>query len=84
MPKRLSRPTDPNELMHFLGEQSTNKPEAKPSRSEISRIMSAMGRKGGKKSAKARMEKIPPEKRREIGLKAVKARWAKRTGEPQT
>lgn len=86
MPKRLSttkakRPTDVNQLMHHLGEQSTKEKEPEkvelPSKSEISRIMSAMGRKGGKKSAKARMIQIPPETRSAIALKAAKARWAK-------
>ena len=84
MPKRLSkdkRPTDVNQLAHFLGEQSTadkDKEPPKPTRSEISRIMAAMGRKGGKKSAEARMEKIPAATRSEIALKAAKARWEKR------
>lgn len=85
MPKRLSkekRPTDVNQLMHQLGEESTGERDEapKPTRSEISRIMAAMGRKGGKKSAKARMgpDGISPEKRSEIALKAAKARWAKK------
>jgi hypothetical protein len=83
MPKRLSnsdRPTDVNQLMHRLVQESTEQEEPvhkAPSRAEISRFMSAMGRKGGKKSAKARMEKIAPEVRSEIALKAAKARWAK-------
>jgi hypothetical protein len=90
MPKRLSketkRPTDVNQLMHHLGELSTKEsksapePSKAPSRSEISRIMSAMGRKGGKKSAKARMVKISPEHRREIALKAARARWTAEKG----
>lgn len=90
MRKRLSkstkRPTDVNQLAHHLVNLSTSavadeKPEprgSKVSRSEISRVMSAMGRKGGKKSAKARMEKIPPEQRSEIALKAAQARWQKK------
>ena len=92
MPKRLStkakRPTDVNQLMHHLGEQSTREkaPEpakAKaPTKAEISRFMAAMGRKGGKKSAKARMDKIPAEQRSEIALKAAKARWAKNAKQP--
>lgn len=85
MPKRLSkepkRPTDVNQLMHHLGEQSTKEPEStKPTKAEISRIMSVMGRKGGKKSAKARMEKITPHERSRIALKAAQARWAKERG----
>ena len=83
MPKRLStkakRPTDVNQLMHRLGEESTREKEPEkakgPTKAEISQFMAAMGRKGGKKSAKARMEKISPEDRREIALKAAQARW---------
>ena len=37
----------------------------------------ALGRAGGKKSAKARMEKLTPEQRQEIARKAVQTRWAK-------
>jgi hypothetical protein len=88
MPKRLSkgkRPTDVNQLMHQLGEESTREQEApKPTRSEISRIMAAMGRKGGKKSAKARMEKIPGERRSEIASKAARAMWAKKRANEST
>jgi hypothetical protein len=85
MPKRLStkakRPTDVNQLMHHLGEQSTKEKEPEkakaPTKAEISRFMAAMGRKGGKKSAKARMEKIDPRERSRIALKAAQTRWAK-------
>jgi len=35
------------------------------------------GRRGGKKSAKARMEKISPKQRSEIARNAVKVRWEK-------
>jgi hypothetical protein len=91
MPKRLSketkRPTDANKLMHQLGEQSTKEPELPktPSRSEISRIMAAMGRKGGKKSAKVRMGigGIPAEKRSEIAANAARAMWAKKKAKAQ-
>ncbi len=86
MPKRLSnkRPTDVNQLAHFLvgkttGDDEEPKATPAPTKSEISRIMSAMGRKGGKKSAKARMVKISPERRREIALKAAQERWGKRS-----
>jgi len=87
MPKRLSkkRPTDVNQLAHFLVDQTTKEREEPkatpaPTKSEISRIMAAMGRKGGKKSAKARMgpDGIPSEKRSEIAAHAARAMWAKR------
>jgi len=37
----------------------------------------ALGKMGGRKSAKARMEKLTPEQRQEIARHAVRARWAK-------
>ena len=37
----------------------------------------ALGKVGGRKSAKARMEKLTPERRQEIARNAVLARWAK-------
>jgi len=37
----------------------------------------ALGRAGGRKSGKARMEKLTPEQRQEIARKAVQARWAR-------
>ena len=39
----------------------------------------ALGRLGGKKSGKARMEKLTPEQRKEVARKASLARWSKRT-----
>jgi hypothetical protein len=43
----------------------------------------ALGRKGGKNSAAARMKKLTPEQRREIARKAVEARWRKEKGDRQ-
>ena len=37
----------------------------------------ALGRVGGRKSGKARMEKLTPEQRSDIARNAVLARWAK-------
>jgi adenylate kinase len=45
---------------------------------ELRALMVELGRKGGKKSAKARMTKIPPEKRREIARNAALSRWKKK------
>jgi hypothetical protein len=84
MPKRLSKKSsDPNvsafQTVNKFA-QAANPPEEddKPTRAEVSRIMAAMGRKGGKKSAKARMEKISPHARSRIALKAAQARWAQK------
>jgi general stress protein YciG len=47
----------------------------------ISKVMSEMGRKGGKaaggKGGKARMAALTPEQRKELARKAARARWAK-------
>jgi len=39
----------------------------------------ALGRLGGRKSGKARMRKLTPEKRSEVARAAALARWRKRT-----
>ncbi len=44
---------------------------------DLSEYMSKIGREGGKKSGKARIEKLTPEQRSEIARNAVQARWAK-------
>jgi hypothetical protein len=36
------------------------------------------GRLGGLKGGKSRAEKLSPERRREIAIKAAKTRWAKK------
>lgn len=37
----------------------------------------ALGKLGGPKSGKARMEKLTPQQRREVARKAALARWGK-------
>ena len=39
----------------------------------------ALGRLGGLKGGKARLEKLTPEQRKEIAQKAAQARWTKNT-----
>ena len=88
MPKRISkakkkrpkRPPDVNQLAHELVRLSTQeKIELEPalSKSDISRIMAEMGRKGGKIGGKRRLETVTQERRSEIAHKAAQARWAK-------
>jgi hypothetical protein len=50
----------------------------KASKAEISRVMSAMGRRGGKIGGKASLVTMSPEQRRGRALQAAKARWANR------
>jgi hypothetical protein len=39
----------------------------------------ALGRLGGKKSSKGRMEKLTPEQRRQLASNAARKRWAKKS-----
>lgn len=78
MPKRSSKKAEPdvNELAHDLVRRSTEtEDEPAPSKSEISRIMAAMGRRGGKKGGKARLITMTPQERSEAAHKAATARW---------
>ena len=71
------RPTDVNQLAHFLGELSTTDNVAEPDAAEVSRVMAALGRKGGKKGGKRRLETMTQEQRSVIAFRAAQARWAK-------
>ena len=78
------RPTDINEFAHLLVERSTQEtPVAsaptEPSQAEISRVMAALGRRGGQIGGKKRSESLTPERRREFALKAARAKWDKPT-----
>lgn len=84
MQKRISRrPSDVNQAAFQMVQDSTAEPAPtkKPTTAEISRIMSAMGRKGGKKGGKRSMVTMTTEERRARALQAAKARWDKPKGE---
>jgi len=74
MPKRLSK--DANESAFQMVRRSTGQ-DSLPAKSEISRVMAAMGRKGGKIGGKRRMQTMTAEQRSEIATKAAQKRWAK-------
>jgi len=44
-------------------------------KSAVSEYLAKIGRKGGKASGKARMEKLTPEKRSEVARQAAATRW---------
>jgi len=80
MPKQVKqkrRPTDENQIAFDLVRRSTEQSEQPATPVNISEYMRAMGTKGGKLSAKARMKKISPENRSAIAHRAARARWAK-------
>ena len=72
------RPADVNRLMQTLGALSTDEENITipaPSLDEVSRVMAALGRKGGKVGGKARANALSKERRSEIAQKAAKKRW---------
>jgi hypothetical protein len=81
MPKRLStsHPQDINQaafqMVHRL--TGTDQPATKVTNSEISRVMAAMGRRGGRIGGKRRLTTMTPEQRRNVAQKAAQTRWAK-------
>jgi hypothetical protein len=68
-----------NQLGHYMVALSTGQldEESKPTPSEISRVMAELGRRGGKIGGRKRAASLNPEQRREIALRAARARWDK-------
>lgn len=78
MKKKRNREPDVNQLAHMIVERSTSEPiPITKVKKRKNPAAVALGRAGGLKSAKVRMDKIPPEQRREIASKAARERWAK-------
>jgi hypothetical protein len=82
---KLKRPRDPNQLAHALIQEMTDRQEAQGeaktppvTQSDISRVMSELGRRGGKIGGKRRMDTMTQEQRSQIAYKAAQARWAKK------
>jgi hypothetical protein len=81
MPKRVKQlRRDVNQRAFDVVRRSTEKAEKADTvtSAELSRVMSILGRAGGKKGGKRRMETMTPEQRSEIALRAARARWAKK------
>lgn len=73
---RLKRPSDPMQLAKLVGDIATGEVEdAAPTREEISRVMSALGKIGGPKGGKARAQALSKRRRKEIAKLAALARW---------
>lgn len=76
-PAPKKRPTDINQLGKFIVDKLAGSTEQEqPSKSDISRVMAVLGRKGGKIGGKKRAASMTPERRSEIALKAARARWS--------
>jgi hypothetical protein len=79
MPKRTVTKLDPVQnarrvVLESVGEYE----EVTVSRSLVSQVMAAMGRKGGKTGGKRRMELLTPEQRSQMGKLAAEKRWGKK------
>ncbi|MGA9111139.1 MAG: hypothetical protein ACLPSL_07165 [Smithella sp.] len=73
-------PKDSNKRAYEVFRLSVEEAEEKapePEKSEISKYLSEIGRKGGLKGGKARAEKLSARKRTDIAKKAAAARWKK-------
>ena len=78
--KQNKRLGDVNQLAHYLVDASTRKNGDSippPTKAQISQLMAAMGRKGGKIGGKRRLETMSAKARRQVAQKAAKARWGK-------
>ena len=76
MQKRIRRPTDVNQLAKQLVDESTGQTDTvEPTSEEISAVMRAMGKKGGKIGGVRRRENMTDKEASAAGLKAAKARW---------
>lgn len=79
MPKRIRKrkSQDPSQWAYQIVKESV---EAPISSEQVSKIMSAMGRKGGKIGGKRRLETMTAEERSEAASHAARAKWAKVNG----
>lgn len=75
------RPKDPMQLAKLVGDIATGQVEDRmpePSKDDIRRVMSALGKKGGPRGGKARAESLSKARRKAIAKAAAKARWGKK------
>jgi hypothetical protein len=84
MPKRLSKNSHPQDVNQAAFQMvrrmtGTEPQESSPkvTKSDISRVMAAMGRKGGKIGGKRRLDTMTAEQRRVVAQNAARSRWAK-------
>jgi hypothetical protein len=76
--KKDRRPTDPNQLMRRMVEETTGETvasESEPTQDEISRVMALLGRRGGKIGGKRRMKTMTRAERVAVAKQGAKKRW---------
>jgi hypothetical protein len=79
MPTRSSKRkvTDPNVRASLTVQQVTGTPSPEPEGTAKNPHAVALGKLGGIKGGRARMQRLSPKKRRAIARKAARARWKK-------
>jgi hypothetical protein len=73
-------PTDTNQLARHLVNMTTGADDdgtPEPTPDELSRVMAALGRRGGKIGGKRRLQTMTQAERSAVALKAARARWKK-------
>jgi len=75
MPKRPTRPRDPNQLAKLILDIATGEAE------NVKPVAPKAGqRKGGLRGGKARAKKLSKKKRQDIARRAARARWKAASG----
>ena len=79
MPKKLSRPTDTNQLAKLIVDLSTGDATEEPPKPRSAKDPEAvsLGRRGGLKGGSARAASLTSEQRTEIAKKAAAKRWSR-------
>jgi hypothetical protein len=81
-PSIRKRPNDPMQLAKLIGDIATgqveDRPVLEPTKDEIRRVMSALGKIGGPKGGAARAENLSKKRRKEIATTAAAARWGRK------
>jgi hypothetical protein len=74
---------DINELARSIVDEATGEeaPDAPEKTDKDDNSPTESGRRGGLKGGKARAEKLTPEQRREIAVRAARKRWQKSSSE---
>lgn len=80
MGKKSKHNEDVNELAHGLVSRSTASDDSipLPTKSQISKFMAQLGRKGGQIGGKRRLETMSAKERKEVARKAAQARWKRK------
>lgn len=78
MPKPLKKTAKPSAARAVESDSTVTSLTGEPFEEQFRARMAELGRKGGRVSGSKRME-MPALERREIAMKAAKARWIKRS-----